>query len=131
MDQPDAWLYIRDQLNAGTYSRLKLHEVLESRLENVDLPYRGWGSDRGEICPTEIGLPSRAEDPTLSYVHIEDTVDDIHVTQVRELSSGELLIEVDVDAEVQFDFFVFKSNWWGMNEEEEDFWVVDPDWNEG
>jgi len=115
---------IRARLDAAEYPGLDLASVIETRLEYADLPVIGRGVE------PDVGLPDCVENPTLAHAAINDIVEDISVLDVWETPAGELLIELEADAAAQFDFFIFKSDWWGVDPAKEDIWVIDDDWND-
>jgi hypothetical protein len=79
-----------------------------------------------EIQPHEIGLPSEVETVTVSYV---EDLSDFHTVDAHKLSSGAWFIEATATFSYQFDFFIFKADWYAM-EEEAPIVVIDSDWND-
>src|SRR5260370_1248834 len=79
-----------------------------------------------EINPHKIGLPSEVEDIIVSYV---EDLSDFHVVDAYKLSSGAWFIEAIALASYQFDFFILKADWYGMDEEAP-LDVISSDWND-
>jgi predicted nucleic acid-binding protein len=122
---------IRAKLDAGDYPGLDLAGVIETQLEYEELPAARRGYEELGSGAAGVGLPDYAEDPTLVHAEIEDDVCDVNVLDVRETSSGELLIDVEADAEALFDFYVFKPDWrWFPLPDDDNVGVVDSDWND-
>lgn len=79
-----------------------------------------------EFRPEKLGLPSEYGSPTFDWV---DGVEDLTVADVRELPSGELLIEAIACLVCDFDVFISKSDYWLFDEDELPN-IRDHDWNE-
>lgn len=107
---------IRQQLEEDTYEHLSLFALVEEQLPEYI------GAD--ELDPLELGLPSQLETPTLNYV---ENLHDLSDIEVRRLHSGELLISFAADATCEFNVFIYKSDYYGM--ENTDIFVWDDDWN--
>ena len=108
---------IQAQLSVEQYAPLILSTFLsEYMVEFV-------GSQ--ELDPTEIGLPTEFESPTISYV---ESVSEISDVNVRQLSSGELLITLSADTECVFDIFIYKPDYYILDDDEVFVW--DNEWNE-
>ena len=107
---------IRKQLEEDTYEHLSLFALMEGQLPE----YIG----AHELDPLELGLPSELESPTLSYV---EKVHGLSNIEVRRLHSGELLITFSADATCEFDVFIYKSDYYSM--EDTDIFVWNDDWN--
>lgn len=109
---------VHSQISDGKYPLLDLREELSDRLPDIL-----YGT---EVEPFEIGFPTEFENPTIDLVY-EPT--DINVKSVRSLSSGELLIETELNVECEFDFYILKSSFYVMSEERRPY-VSNYDWNE-
>jgi predicted nucleic acid-binding protein len=109
---------IRDQLSAGTYPDLELKVFVEEELQG----HVGWM----EINHRQLGFPSEYETSHLSMVN---RIDSIESTNVRQLPTGELLVEFNLQAECEFDVFIAKSDFYALDDEESPY-VWDNDWNE-
>lgn len=107
---------IRQQLADDRYPGLDLAEEITVRLP--DMPTREWE-------PDELGFPWQFESPTV--VSVQD-IQNIHVLDVRQLDSGEFLIQTEADAECEFWVFVFKADYYAMSDEEAPY-ICDRDWN--
>ena len=105
------------KLTAGTYAGIDVREAILERIHDL--------IDWIDLAPVEIGFPPEFENPSLSLV--EDTYN-IEVTDVRRLTSGELMLEVEADADCEFDFCVLKAAFYDMSREEAPS-VWDYDWN--
>jgi len=79
-----------------------------------------------ELDPQELGFFGGIETPTLS--HVEDLTE-LRVIDVRRLSSGELLVDVTIEGEMIFDFFIPKWKLYGAIDNTP-IVVWDSDWNE-
>ena len=109
---------VRTQLSAGHYPGFNLVEELQGFLD--DLVYQDeWES-------SEIGFPREFENPRISGFY---DISNINVVDVRKMSSDELLIEIEVDAECEFDFFITHSNLAILSDDERPY-ITDYDWNE-
>jgi len=97
---------VRIQLSAGTYPHLQLETAIVEQLPDF--------IGGIEFEPYEIGFPPEFESPTISLVL---DVSEIEVRDVRRLSSGEFLVWIDAVAECEFDFGVYKADWYVMAEE--------------
>lgn len=105
------------QMGTGTYLGLDLAELIAVRGPEL------LGGQ--ELNPADIGFPPEYENPTISL--LEDVKVET-VKDVRGLSSGELLVELTVSTSCEFDFFIFKSDWYALDEEDEPY-IFDSDWN--
>src|SRR5260370_25557212 len=74
----------------------------------------------------KIGLASEVEEIIGSYV---EDLSDFHVVDAYKLSSGAWFIEAIALASYQFDFFILKADWYGMDEEAP-IDVISSDWND-
>lgn len=109
---------VHSQIADGKYPLLDLREELSDRLSDAL-----YGT---EVKPAEIGFPPEFENPTIDLVYEPS---DIKVGSVRRLSSDELLIETELNVECEFDFFIFKPDFYVMSEERRPY-VSNYDWNE-
>ena len=116
-----------------TMEKLDLEESVRSDLsflkeDIADVIFQALSSyDYGdEIQPQAIGLPSEVETITVSSV---EDLSDLHAIDARTLSSGAWFIEATAIVHYQFDFFLFKADWYAM-EEEAPIVVIDSDWND-
>jgi hypothetical protein len=108
---------IQAQLLAEQYAPLSLSTFLYEKLVEFV------GSK--ELDPVEIGLSTEFESPTISHI---ENVSEISNINVRQLTSGELLITCSVDTECEFDIFIFKPDYYILGDDEVIVW--DNDWNE-
>lgn len=69
--------------------------------------------------------PYANDSPTVNSIS-EDF--EIKITSVKQISSTEFLIDVDFDLETHLTYFVDKHDYWSS--EEDDFSVIDLDWND-
>lgn len=70
-------------------------------------------------------LPGYMEDPTIGNVNIP-CIDDV---MVRRLSDQSVLIEVEANVNVDLDFFVYKADYYLIDEDDAPY-IVDNDWND-
>lgn len=109
---------IRKQLEANQYPNLRLDKFVEEEL----VSHVG-GT---ELAPLDLGLPPEFETPSLSSVQGIYGIDEV---DARQLSTGELLISLSASVDGEFDFFLFKADYYTLPEEERPF-IWDMDWNE-
>jgi hypothetical protein len=79
-----------------------------------------------DIVEYEETLPRECETPSVGTVY---TVEDVDIEDVRSLPSGEVLVELEVGANCEINMFIFKADYYAM-EEDEEITVWDEDWNE-
>ena len=79
-----------------------------------------------EVNTYEIGLPQDYENPSINSINEDYEIENI---SVKKLSDTKVLIDVDFDLEVDIDFFLFKSEYWCMDEKNQPS-ILDEDWNE-
>lgn len=79
-----------------------------------------------KIQPHEIDLPSGAN--TIHVSSVED-LSDLYITDAHKLASGTWLIDAVAMAYYQFDFFLFKGDWYAM-EEDDPIKIIDTDWSD-
>ena len=79
-----------------------------------------------EWDPSDLGLPWEFQSPRLASVY---DVSGLSVGDVREYPGERYLVNVEADFEAQFDVFMFKSDWYGY-EDEPNVFVEDWDWND-
>lgn len=108
---------IQAQLSAEQYTPLILSSFLDEKLVEFI------GSQ--ELDPAEIDLPAEFESPTISHI---ENISEISNINVRQLSSGELLITLSVHAECVFDIFIYKPDYYILDDDEVFVW--DTNWNE-
>ena len=109
---------IQEQLKADEYDGLSLVTFLDGELtEHL-------GSQ--ELDPSDLDLPNEFESPSLSLV---EKIGEISEINVRQLSSGELLITFSADMECEFNIFIYKPDYFLIDGDSEVF-VWDNDWNE-
>jgi hypothetical protein len=109
---------IQDQLSNDCYERLSLPSFLEEQLiEHL-------GGE--ELDPSELYLPGEFESPRLSLVENVNGISDVNVKQ---LSSGELLISFSAEISCEFDVFIYKSDYYSLPDNIGVF-IWDNDWNE-
>jgi predicted nucleic acid-binding protein len=109
---------IQKQLKAGEYEGLSLTTFLEEQLT------KHLGSQ--ELDPSDLDLPNKFESPSLNLV---ETVNEISDINVRQLSSGELLITFSAEMECEFHIFIYKPDYYVIGDDIKIF-VWDNDWNE-
>jgi hypothetical protein len=109
---------ISAELAAGhAYRGLKVQEWLAENLAGL---LKGI-----EFDVEELDVPRELENPTVSSVQ---EISSVEIEEVRRLPSGEILVKGTAQAECEFDFFVFKPDYYAL--EDEDLFVWDHDWNE-
>lgn len=67
-----------------------------------------------------------ANDSPIVYAINEDF--ELNITSVKQISSTEFLIDIDFDLETHMTYFIDKHDYWSS--EEDDFSVIDLDWND-
>ena len=87
------------RLAKGQYHGINLSELIADQANDF-IRFR-------EVDPTDIGLPAEFENPGMAF--LED-VQLTSVDSVRQIPSGELLVEVKISAICDFDFYVYKSD---------------------
>lgn len=108
---------ILNELNTGKqYNRINLDIEVESRIEKF-LLHRQFDYEDS---------PFRQEFENPSVVGIEEAV--FKVIDVRQISEAEILVELTIDVECEFDFYIFKSDAMCMDEDELPT-ILDNDWN--
>jgi PIN domain len=109
---------IKSELEQGKHKKLNVREKVEklvfSYLENK-------GFD-----PKDIGFPMEYESPSVSEIH-EDY--EFKIDEVRQLSETEILINGTVQVTCTFDVFIYKSDFYTMDEDEAPS-IWDYDWND-
>ena len=108
---------ILDELNiVKQYGDIDLNEEVENRIIKL-LLYREFDYNES---------PFRQEFENPSVVGIENP--SFEVMDVRQISEAEILIELTIDVECEFDFYVFKADAMCMDEDELPV-ILDDDWN--
>ncbi len=74
--------------------------------------------------PRELGLPDEYESPNLESVQ---GVSDLTILDTRSLPSDQLLIKVRANIEAEFQTFIFKPNWYGLDDPR--LALINEDWN--
>lgn len=69
--------------------------------------------------------PFANDDPTINYVGDEIEIKNI---EVKKINSKQYLVDLVVTIEIEFDFYVDKSDYWSSNETS--FSITDLDWND-
>jgi hypothetical protein len=108
---------VRRQLSEGQYPPLNLREELAPLIVET---YQGVEWDARELA-----LPPECESPSISWI---EELSNVEVNDVRKLSSGDLLVEVEADAECTFELSIFKADYYAMGDSS-DISVQDYDWN--
>lgn len=70
-------------------------------------------------------MPAANDRPIVDSIDDSYTIDSI---SVKKLSADQYLVDVEFDLEMEVDFYVDKSEYYGS--ETEDYYVVDYDWND-
>ncbi len=109
---------IKNQLLSRKPPNITLHDMILEKIDEL-LP----GKD---VDPSELDFPREYENPTIASIQ---DIYNIEVMDVRKLHSGEIYLIAEMDAECEFDFFIFKSDFYVMNEEKIPF-IWDYNWNE-
>jgi len=109
---------IQKQLETNDYEHLDLSKFLYDQL----VQHVGGK----ELDPSEMDLPSEFESPSLSLI---EKIYEITNIYVRQLSSGELLITFSADVDCELDVFIYKPDYYGMDDDTE-ISVWDKNWNE-
>lgn len=109
---------IKSQLLSRKPPHVTLHDIILAKVDE-SLP----GKD---VDLLELDFPQEYENPTISSIQ---DIYNIEVLDVRKLHSGEIYVIAEIDAECEFDFFIFKSDFYAMSEEKIPF-IWDYDWNE-
>lgn len=79
-----------------------------------------------EIDSYSIGLPSEFEDLTVQSYSEEF---EIHDFSVKRISAEKFVFDIAISSEVYFDLFIFKMDYWAMNDEEKPS-IWESDWND-
>ncbi len=116
---------IREQLNIGDYPDFDLIEALQIELNNVELPSYPSRSHLSSVEPIELGLSWMAESARLAWV---EDVHEFNIETVVKTSSGEYLIDVQLDADCVFYVYIPKSFTSGIGESELPH-ITDADFN--
>lgn len=112
---------------------LELLQNLQTRIENNEFENLNLKASisnyltsilNDEIDSYLLDLPSNFESTSISTFE-EDF--DVQIIDVLRLSNQSLLISVKAEVYCEIDFFIYKSEYWGLNET--DIYVVDEDWN--
>ena len=110
---------IRAQIEAGEYAGLDLHDEISVLMAE--------SAGSVEWPPSLLGFPGEVETATISSV---DELSNFQVTGIHRLSPGEFLVDMEADAWIDFELFIFKGDFWVMSEEEmASISVSDLDWN--
>jgi len=80
---------------------------------------------RVEWDPYSFGLSAEYESITLSMA---EGITDLSVREVNELPGNDYLVSLEADIEGEFDMFIFKADWYIMDDD--DIYVWDSDWND-
>ena len=107
---------VREQVLAGQYKPFQGDALALQMLTWLEV---------AGLEPEEIGLSAKFVDPSVSSLQGFEISD---VTGAHRLSSGELLISLEVKIDCEFDFFLSKADYYLMDEEEAPH-VSDHDWN--
>jgi hypothetical protein len=109
---------VKTELETETYKYLNLKTVILEYLPDL-IKYMGFSS-------RDLELPSQFEELTLSSV---EEIDNIHKISVHKLPTEELLINLTADISCDFEFFMFKGDYYAMDSRE-NIILWDEDWNE-
>lgn len=95
-------------------------EFIEKFKENFESKLEGYSLDNNELLSTEF------ENPTISYATFSDfdTIDEVEV-----YDDESFIITITMRLSCEVEFYVFKSDYLVMAEEECTFKVIDMDWN--
>ncbi|SDP94947.1 protein of unknown function [Mucilaginibacter sp. OK268] len=109
---------IKSGLIEGDFKRLNIKKLVSNLVFNF-LDSREFGFD-------EIDFPQEFENPSVSEIY-----DDYQFTvnDVRQLSDDEILIDGEVEVTCTFDFYIYKSDYYSMNEDDMPS-ISDKDWND-
>ncbi|MES2265451.1 MAG: PIN domain-containing protein [Bacteroidota bacterium] len=109
---------IKNKLRGGTIKGLHVKDNLSTFIFDF--------LDNREFDHDEIDFPQEYESPSVSGIH-EDYV--FTFDEVRQLTDNEVLISGSVEVTCTFDFFIYKSDYYLMNEEEMPT-ITDLNWND-
>ncbi len=109
---------VREALGRGRYRGLNLAEWVDEKLPSV-LAAKDLDSD-------DLGLQSEFENPTIESVQ---SLVNFEVNDVRRLPSEEYIVEISLVVEAEVHFFIFKSDYYILDERETPN-ILDADWNE-
>jgi len=98
------------------YNDIYLNVEIENRLEKF-LLYREFDYEDN---------PFRQEFENPSITGINEPI--FEVKEVRQISDKETLIEIDAEVECEFYFYIFKGDFWAMDDEDMPY-IWDNDWN--
>lgn len=108
---------IQDALNTNNeYNKIDLNIEIENRITDFLLHH--------EFDYEESPFRQEFENP--SVVNVDKP--SFTVTEVRQISEDEILIEVEIDVNCEFDFFIFKSDAMCMDEDELPY-IWNSNWN--
>ncbi len=79
-----------------------------------------------EFVSADLGFPEEYE--TCHMVEVE-TVNSVDVSSVRLTAPGNVLVSVSAEVRARFDVFIFKPDYWGMDDNHTPV-VTDHDWND-
>lgn len=79
-----------------------------------------------ELNTYEVELPEEFENPTVQSVYEDFDIEEI---SVKKLSDSKILIDVSFELEADIDFFIYKMDYWGMNDEKKPS-IFESDWND-
>lgn len=110
--------------------KLLAEKLKDNKLDDLDLHYITtyylFDNFIGyELDGDDIGLPQEYENPSIISISEDYEIDKI---SVKRLTVDKVLIDVSFELEVYIDFYIFKADYWGMEEENEPS-IVDSDWN--
>lgn len=109
---------VQAELEAETYEHLNLKTVVLEDLPDL-VKFMGFSS-------RDLELPSQFEELVLSGV---EEIENIHKISVHKLPTEELLISLKADIKCEFEFFMFKGDYYALdNHENMTLW--NEDWNE-
>ncbi len=107
------------QLTEGTFAPLNLQKLLEDREEEIT---KGINDELPDLLaepkfdePTVVGLYHPAQIQSVSVYQNDKTT---------------LFAEFNADFDADIEFFIFKGDYYILDEEEDEFSIYDPDWNE-
>lgn len=109
---------IRNRLQTGSFETLNLHVFSSTQLQQ----HLGWR----EFAPHEIGFPSEYE---TSHLSIIERINEISNIDVHQLPSNDLLISYEIEAECEFDFFIFKADYFTLPDDKLPY-IWSHDWSE-
>lgn len=107
-------------------SKLKNNELDDLNLNYITSRYLFDNFINYELNSDEIELRWEFENPSISSISEDYEINDI---SVKKLSDTKILVDLSFDLEVYLDVFIYKMDYWGMDDEEKPS-ISDSDWND-